>query len=192
MNTDSNNKTSPTADLGSYRVTDYSPGAGPLRRVIWYLVNILIFMNPLLPFYGLKRSLLRIFGASIGEGVVIKPRVNIKHPWRLTIGAHSWIGEGTWIDNLADVHIGNNVCISQDAYLLTGNHDYKSKRFTLITQPIQVEDGAWVGARAVVCPGVTVRRNAVVSVGGILTSDAGPDTIYAGNPAQRVRARVIS
>lgn len=191
MNTDSNNRKNPTVDLSRYQVTGYSVGAGPVRRSLWYITNVIVFINPLFPFYAPKRWLLRLFGASIGSGVVIKPRVNIKHPWRLCIGENSWIGEGAWIDNLADISIGNNVCISQNAYLLTGNHDYKSIAFTLFTRPIQIEDGAWIGARATVCPGTTVGRNAVLTVGSTLTGDAQHDNIYAGNPAQQVRTRTI-
>ena len=126
MNTDSNNKKDPTVDLARYRVSGYSTGAGFLRRGLWYLINVVVFANPLFPFYGPKRLLLRLFGARIQRGVIIKPRVNIKYPWRLTVGENSWIGEGVWIDNLAEVVIGSNACISQGAYLLTGNHDYKS------------------------------------------------------------------
>jgi putative colanic acid biosynthesis acetyltransferase WcaF len=191
MNTDSSNDKNQTVDLERYRVTGYSPGAGILRRGLWYLVNALVYANPLFPFYGVKRLTLRLFGARIGPGVVIKPRTHIKHPWRLRIGEHSWIGENVWIDNLVEVEIGSNVCISQGAYLLTGNHDYKSTAFTLITKPIRIEDGAWVGARGVVCPGVTMGRNAVLTVGSVLTRDAESNGIYAGNPAQRVRARFL-
>lgn len=178
-----------SVDLAAYRVTGYSPGAGISRRVLWHLVKPLVFTNSLVPFYWIKRLLLRMFGARIGESVVIKPRVNIKHPWRLSIGDHSWIGEGVWIDNLVEVEIGSNACVSQEAFLLTGNHDYKSARFTLIAKPIRVEDGAWMGARSVVCPGVTVGRNAVLTVACVLTQDADANGIYAGNPGKKVRTR---
>ena len=56
---------------------------------------------------------MRLFGASVGKGVIINPRVNIKYPWKLVIGSNVWIGEKVWIDNLADVTIGDNVCLSQ-------------------------------------------------------------------------------
>jgi len=181
----------PTPDLARYRVTGYDPGAGPLRRVLWYLINAAVFASPLVPLSAPKRFLLRAFGARVGAGVVLKPGVSIKHPWRLRIGAHSWIGEHVWIDNLVQVTIGANACLSQGAFVLTGNHDYTSPTFELLTRPVHIEDGAWIAARAIVCPGVTVGRNAVVTVGGVLTRDAEPDGLYAGNPAQRVRTRHI-
>jgi putative colanic acid biosynthesis acetyltransferase WcaF len=132
-----------------------------------------------------------MFGAKIGTGVVIKPGVNIKYPWFLEMGDHCWIGEEVWIDNLALVSIGNNVCLSQGAYLLTGSHDYKKRSFDLITKPIVLEDGVWIGAKATVCPGITCHAHSVLAVGSIATSDLEPYSIYQGNPAIKKRERVI-
>ena len=191
MNTELDKKTL-TPDLSQYETRGYTVGAGLWRRLLWYIFNVLVFMNPLIPFYGLKRTLLRLFGASIGAGVIIKPRVNIKYPWRLAIGNNSWIGEGVWIDNLSNVIIGNNACISQDVLLLTGNHNYKDPSFSLITKPINICDGAWVGARSVICPGVTLGKNAVATVGSVVSKDSDENGIYSGNPAQKVRIRTIT
>jgi putative colanic acid biosynthesis acetyltransferase WcaF len=178
-------------DLARYDNRGYHPGAGLPRRVLWYLVNALLFQSWFHLGSGFKCRLLRLFGARIGRGVVIKPRVNVKYPWHLEIGDHVWIGEGTWLDSLGKIVIGSNVCISQGAYLLTGNHDYSDPSFGLIVKPIIIEDGAWVGAKAVVCPGVRIGRQAVVTVGSVLTGDAEPDGIYQGNPATRQGTRKI-
>jgi len=191
MNTKSNRKTNKTPDLSCYKVTGYSPGATTIKRAIWYFINILFFINPLFPLYRPKRLLLRLFGADIACGVIIKPRVNIKYPWKLSVGKNSWIGEGVWIDNLAEVTIGDNACISQDAYLLTGNHNYKDVAFTLITKSIHIGNGVWVGARTTVCPGIHMGVNSVLTVGSILTSDAAENGIYTGNPAKWVRNRIL-
>ncbi len=190
MNTGSGNAT-PTPDLAAYRAAGYHPGAGPIRRVLWYVVNALVFASAWLPLYAPKRRLLALFGARVGAGVVIKPRVRIKHPWRLALGAHAWLGEGVWIDNLVQVDIGANACLSQGALVLTGNHDYTARGFDLITGAVRIEEGAWVGARALVCPGVTLGRNSVLTAGSVLTRTAAPDGIYAGHPALRLRDRVI-
>ena len=98
-----------------------------------------------------------MFGAKIGEGVIIKPKVSVKYPWKLEIGANTWIGENVWIDNLDVVKIGSNCCLSQGALLLSGNHNYKKKSFDLLVRPITLEDGAWVGARAIVVQGVVMK-----------------------------------
>ena len=178
-------------NLGQYDNRGYTPGAGLLRRTLWYCVNAIVFHTWLIPVSVLKKRLLVAFGANIGTGFVIKPRVNIKYPWHLTVADHVWLGEGVWIDNLAPVSLGSNVCLSQDAYLLTGNHDYKDEAFGLVVAEIAIESGVWIAARSVVCPGVRVGEHAIVAVGSVLVKDAEPFGIYQGNPAKLVRKRVV-
>lgn len=171
--------------------TTISIGASRLKQMSWYWVNILFFKNPFSVFSGVKVSLLRIFGARIGSGLLIKPSVNIKYPWKLAIGDHCWIGEHVWIDNLADITLQNNVCLSQGAMLLTGNHDYRKETFDLILKEIVLEDGVWIGAQALVCPGVTCFSHAVLSAKSVATKNLMAYTIYQGNPAVAVKERVI-
>lgn len=178
-------------DLKNFSNSGYKPGSA-LKRGCWYLVNSLFFKSYVFPFYSLKRFLLKSFGARIGAGLIIKPGVNIKYPWFLSIGDHVWIGEAVWIDNLAQVNIGNNVCLSQGAFLLTGNHNYSLSSFDLITHPINLEDGVWIGAKAIVCPGVTCGSHAVLAVGSVATQNLESFGIYQGNPAQKLKDRKIS
>lgn len=166
-------------------------GASKLKQFLWYFVNAFFLTNILNPFSGLKCFLLRCFGAKVGKGVVIKPGVNIKYPWKLYIGNFSWIGEKVWIDNLANVTIGENVCISQEAMLLTGNHNFKKTSFDLMIGGIVIEDGVWIGAKAVVCSGLVVRDHSILTVGSVLTKDTDAYVIYQGNPAEQIRMRVI-
>jgi putative colanic acid biosynthesis acetyltransferase WcaF len=147
--------------------------------------------SPLVPFSGTRRLLLKLFGARIGEGVVVKPGVRVKYPWLLDVGPNSWLGEDAWFDNLARISIGSNVCISQGAYLCTGNHDWTDPAFGLIVRPITIEDSAWIGAKAVLCPGAVVSRCAVVAAGSIVVGRLEAHTVYAGNPAVAIRKRII-
>ena len=179
-------------DLVRYDNSWYNPGGGTLKRILWYFINALFFIDPLNPSSGIKVCLLRLFGAKIGRGVVIKPSVNIKYPWNLSIGNYTWIGENVWIDNLSQVTIGSNVCISQGAMLVCGNHNYKRPTFDLIVKPITIEDGAWVGAQSTVCPGVTMHSHSVLAVGSIASKDLAPFSVYRGNPAVKVADRIIS
>lgn len=127
----------------------------------------------------------------MGVGLVIKPNVNIKYPWKLSIGNHVWIGEKVWIDNLDHVTIGDNCCISQGAMLLCGSHDYRKEAFDLIVKPIVLEDGVWIGAKAVVCQGVVCKSHSLLSVGSVASTSLLPYSIYRGIPAVKVRERIV-
>ncbi len=176
-------------DLSKFNNSWYKPGTTSFKQALWYVVNAFFFRSTLFPFSGFKVFLLKLFDARIGKGVNIKPSVNIKYPWRLKIGDFSWIGENVWIDNLGEVSIGNNVCISQGAFILCGNHNYKKSTFDLIVGTIAVEDGVWIGAKSIVCPGVTCKSHAVLTTGSVATSNLDAFGIYQGNPATLVRQR---
>ena len=162
-----------------------------IKKVLWYFVSTLFFTNRLFPLSFLKVFLLRLFGAKIGEGIFIKPQVNIKYPWKLSIGNYTWIGEGVFIDNLAKVEIGDNCCISQGAMLLTGNHNYKKTSFDLITKSIALKEGVWIGARAIVCPGVICGSHSVLTLGSVAVKNMEPYSIYQGDPAIFTKKRII-
>lgn len=178
-----------TTDLSKFNNDWYKPGS-PLKRTLWYVVNILFILPSWNISSGFKIFWLRLFGAKIGKGVIIKPRVNIKYPWKLRIGNYCWIGEKVWIDNLAQVTLEDNVCISQGAFLECGNHNYKTSTFDLIVQPITLREGSWVGAKANVAPGVTINSHAILSMGSTATKDLDPYGIYTGNPAIFIRDRI--
>jgi putative colanic acid biosynthesis acetyltransferase WcaF len=101
------------------------------------------------------------------------------------------LGEECWLLNLERIVIGNNVCISQRAFLCTGSHNYKLPTFDLIVKTITVEDGAWLGAGCWVGPGVTLGSHAVLTAGSVATKKLEPWGIYQGNPAVLVKQRVM-
>ncbi len=157
---------------------------------LWLICQAL-FVSSRLVGVGHRSLLLRRFGASIGTGVYLRPGMRVKFPWRLQIGDHSWVGEDVWIDNLAPVVIGNHCCLSQGVYLCTGSHDWQASKFDLVTAPITLCDQAWLGAKSVVGPGVTVGEGAVLALGSVATGDLKPWWIYRGNPAVPVKERKI-
>ncbi len=177
--------------LADFNGDVFDKGAGKLKIKLWYFVNAFFVRPSINPFMKPKIALLRLFGAKIGRGLIIKNNVVIKSPWNLSIGDDCWLGEGCWIDNLDKVQIGNNVCISQGALLLTGNHDYTVSSMPYRNAPIVIEDGAWIGAKTVVCPGVTVHSDAILTVGSVATKDLAEGGVYQGNPAVLVRDRKI-
>jgi putative colanic acid biosynthesis acetyltransferase WcaF len=178
--------------LSSYSVRNFDRGAGKCRKVLWLLVSLVLFRLCPASLSVLKCTILRTFGARIGCNVTIKPRVNITFPWKLTIGDHVWLGEECWLLNLERIVIGNDVCISQRAFLCTGSHNYKTTTFDLIVRPITVEDGSWIAAGAWVGPGVTVGTHAVLTAGSVSNQNLEPYAIYRGNPAVLIKPRVIS
>ena len=158
-------------------------------EAVWYLLKCACFLSPL-PFPSrLKCALLRAFGARVGRGVVLKPRINIHFPWKLSIGDHVWIGEEVFILNLEPVTIGAHCCISQRAFICTGNHDYRRPDMAYRSQPIVIEDGAWVGAQVFVSPGVTIGTDAVVAAGSVVTRSLPAEMVCSGNPCVPVKPR---
>lgn len=164
-------------------------GRGRPVEIAWYLIKCLFFLSPLPWPRRLKCFLLRRFGAKVGNGVVIKPRVNIHLPWKLVIGDHSWIGEEAMILNFEPVVIGNHACLSQRAFLCTGNHDYRDSCFGYRNAPIFIGAGAWLGAQTFVCPGTTVGVDSVATAGSVVTHNLPAGMICSGNPCAPKKPR---
>jgi putative colanic acid biosynthesis acetyltransferase WcaF len=175
--------------LDNYSLGNYTPGAPYWKQLLWYFLGSPMLESYWLPISIIKVWVLRKFGASIGQGVRIKSGVRVKFPWRLTVGDFVWIGEDTWIDNLAPVVIDNHVCLSQGVYLCTGNHDWNHPDFKLIPAPIHIQQSSWIAAKSVIGPGVTVGQGAVLTLGGVTGKSLEPMIIYAGNPAQPIKKR---
>ncbi|HET9577665.1 MAG TPA: WcaF family extracellular polysaccharide biosynthesis acetyltransferase [Burkholderiaceae bacterium] len=155
-------------NLAHYSADKFERGRPSVVELLWLITATIAFARAV-PFNFLRVAALRVFGASLGRAVVVKPGVRVKFPWRLRVGDHSWIGEDAWIDNLDDVVIGSNTCISQGAYLCTGNHDWKAETFDLMTAPITVGDGVWIAAKAMIAPGVVIGNDSIVTLGCVLT-----------------------
>jgi putative colanic acid biosynthesis acetyltransferase WcaF len=180
-----------SVDLSIYTVGRFDRGASKFREAIWLLVSLFLFRLCPFSLSALKCAVLRAFGAKIGRGVVIKPQVKITFPWKLEVGNYVWLGEECWLLNLDRIVIGSNVCISQRAFLCTGNHNHRLPTFDLIVKPITIEDGAWLGAGSWVGPGIKIGSHSVLTASSVMTGDMEPWGIYQGNPAQFVKRRNI-
>ena len=142
--------------LDQFSSHGFDRGAPRWKEALWWLTRSLLFA-PWFPVpSALKVSALRLFGARLGRGVVIRSRVNITFPWRFECGDHVWIGDEVLILSLAPVKLGSHVCVSQRAFLCTGSHAFDSPSFDLITRPIEIGDGSWIGASAFVGPGAVL------------------------------------
>jgi putative colanic acid biosynthesis acetyltransferase WcaF len=118
--------------------------------------------------------------------------VNIKCPWKLTIGEYSWVGEGVWIDNLSEIAIGSHVVLSQGSVLITGSHDHRKTTFDFLSAPVLLEDGVWICAGAVVLGGAICRSHSILTAGSVMGAEMQAYTIYTGVPAAAVKTRVIT
>nr|WP_082697006.1 acetyltransferase [Kocuria polaris] len=128
---------------------------------LWSAAELVFVTNPWQISSSLRARVLRMFGARIGEGVLIRPRTRVRFPWKLSIGDRAWIGEGVWIHNQDQVTIGDDAVVSQDTFITTGSHAHRTD-MGLITSPVIIDNGAWITSRCVVTGGVTVGRSALV------------------------------
>lgn len=164
-------------------------GVSKMKEILWYLTKLVFFLSALPYPSAFKVWILRHFGAKVGKGVVIKPRVNIHFPWKLKIGDNVWIGEEAFLLNFELFILGANVCISQRAFLCGGNHDYNNPAMPYRNGAIILEDGCWVGAGCFIGPNVVIGSDTVISAASVVTKSLPENGIYRGNPIQFVKNR---
>lgn len=102
------------------------------------------------------------------------------------------LGEKANAYSLGKIDIHKGATIAQEAYLCTGTHDFEASSFQLITKKITIGKNVFVGARAMILPGVTVHTNAVVGAMALVSKDVNENEIVAGNPAKKIGMRVYS
>jgi putative colanic acid biosynthesis acetyltransferase WcaF len=159
-----------TRDLSGFTGAGYDIGRSRLIQALWLSVSGSVFMRWWCP-ARIRVAILRAFGAQVGANVLIRHRVRIHWPWKLSVGDNTWIGEGAWLLNLEPITLGTNVVVSQEVFLCAGSHDRKSATFEFDNAPITVADGVWLAARSVVLRGVTVGQGATVGACSLVTCD---------------------
>jgi putative colanic acid biosynthesis acetyltransferase WcaF len=160
------------------------------RRALWNLTWRLLAKPTPRVLHTWRLSLAKLFGARIGPAAHIYPGAKIWAPWNLVMGARSCLADGVACYNVAPIHIGEDVVISQHAYLCTATHDYNDRAFPLVVAPIVIEPYAWVAAGAFLSPGITVERGAVVGARSVVTASVPAWSVVAGNPAKFIKFRV--
>jgi len=156
---------------------------------LWWLVQSTLFaMSPQF-MYGWRVMLLRLFGAKVGEGVIIRPSVRVTYPWKVKIGNHVWIGDLAELYSLGEIDIGDDVVISQKSYLCAATHDYTKTSFDMMDKKITIEDQVWLATDVFIAPGVTIGRGALIGARSSVFSDMPEDMICVGSPAKPVKRR---
>lgn len=161
--------------LSAFSGAGYDKGRPRFVQALWVLASSAIFERIWCP-TAVRVTLLRLFGAEVGQNVLIRHGVRIHWPWKLKIGNEVWIGVDAWLLNLEQITIGSNVCISQGALLCTGSHDTNSASFEFDNAPIDIGDEVWVAARATVLRGVRVGERSVIGATSLISKNVAPDS----------------
>lgn len=176
-------------DLSGFSVPKGFRGGSAIKVQLWWAVQATLFAWSPQIAYRWRAFLLRLFGARIGKGVIIRPSVKITYPWKLTLGDDAWVGDDAVLYTLGDIVIGANTVISQKCYLCTGSHDYLSAHFDIHATPIVIGEKCWLATDVFVAPGVTIGDATVVGARSSVFSALPADSICRGNPAKAVRPR---
>lgn len=161
----------------------------PLAIVLlWNICELIFVTNPWQISSSIRVRALRLFGATIGSGVIFRPRTRVTFPWKLTIGSDCWIGDGVWFHNQAQITVEDNAVISQETFLTTGSHAHR-RDMALITRPISIRSGAWITSRCVVLGGSEIGRSALIRPLSVVQGSLHPGTIYGGNPLLEIGPR---
>lgn len=177
--------------MDQFRVPPGFRGRSAAYTQLWWIVQSTLFgMSPQV-FYGWRRWLLRLFGANIGKGVILRPSLRVTYPWKLKVGDFCHIGDEVVLYTLGEIEIGDCVVISQRSYICTGSHDYTSRTFDIFAKKINIASEAWVATDVFVAPGVTIGNGAVVGARSSVFDDVPPGAIYVGTPARFVGNRVM-
>ncbi|HHP7232178.1 MAG TPA: hormogonium polysaccharide biosynthesis acetyltransferase HpsU [Xenococcaceae cyanobacterium] len=152
----------PLVDLRQYDQSNFARGKPNWFIILWWLVQAIAFPLSLHNFNRFRCWLLRLFGAKVGQGVVIRPTARFTYPWKITIGDYSWIGDDVVLYSIDQIEIGSHCVISQKSYLCTGSHDIQDRAFSLVTAPIKIGNGAWIATDCFIAPGVNIGSNAVI------------------------------
>ncbi|MEE8479039.1 MAG: putative colanic acid biosynthesis acetyltransferase [Candidatus Neomarinimicrobiota bacterium] len=176
-------------NLKTFKIPKGFRGRSKFLVQFWWIIQSTLFRLSPQIMYGWRRLLLRLFGAEIGENVLIRPTVKILYPWRLTIKDFSWIGDEVILYNMANIDIGKNCVISHKSYLCTGTHDHTKPSFDIFAKPIYIKDEAWIASDVFIAPGITIGYGTVVGIRSTVNKDLPPKMICFGNPAKPIKPR---
>lgn len=179
-------------DLSKFSVPAGFRGRPGWYVQLWWFVQAVLFRPSPQVAYGWRRMLLRLFGATIGEGAIIRPTVRVTYPWKVSIGAHAWVGDDVTLYSLGEIEIGAHSVVSQKSYLCAGDHDYEAVDFTIRGRAIRIGSQVWVASDVFVAPGVTIADGVVVGARSTVLRSLESGFVYAGNPARAVKRRAPS
>lgn len=158
---------------------------------IWWMTDFFLFKLSPQILYGWRRFLLRLFGAKIGKGVIIRPSVTVTYPWKVKIGDYSWIGDNVVLYSLGEIEIGSNVVVSQKSYLCAASHEYSKVNFPIFSHKIIIEDECWLATDVFVAPGTVVGKGTVVGARSSVFQSLPGGKVCVGSPAKPIKDRIV-
>lgn len=156
---------------------------------LWWLIQATFFRWSPQFMYGWRAMLLRIFGAKVGIGVIIRPTVSITYPWKVEIGDYAWIGDQAVLYSLGEIKIGAHSVVSQRSYLCAGDHDYAKTDFPIRGARIVIGEEVWVAADVFIAPGVTIGNGAVIGARSSVFEDMPHEMVCLGYPCKPIKPR---
>jgi putative colanic acid biosynthesis acetyltransferase WcaF len=167
-------------------------GRSAMLVQFWWIVQALIVKPLPQILYPVRRMLLRAFGAKIGSGVRIRPGVEVTYPWKVSIGANSWIGDDVTLYSLGPISIGANSVISQNAYICAADHDYAYVTFPIRERPVSIGEQVWIASDVWIGPGVRIADGVVVGARSTVTKDLPAGMVCLGSPCKPLKPRVMT
>jgi len=177
-------------NLKDFKIPIDFRGKSKIVVQLWWIVEKTLFAWSPQFFYGWRRFLLRLFGAKIGKGVLIRPTAKFTYPWKVCIGDYTWIGEDCILYSLGNITIGKHVAVAHGVYFNTGSHDYQKTSFDIASNSLVIEDECWITNDVYIGPGVTIRKGAVIGARSSVYKDIPEGKICFGNPARPVKNRI--
>ena len=174
------------------KYSDTIPRKVKVGRLVWLMVWTLC--SRWMPYFignKWRVCLLSIFGLRHSRHISVYPSAKVWAPWNVEMGSYVAIDDNVNLYSASKITIGTKVAISREAFICTASHDITKPNRPLVTAPITICDGVWIGARAIILPGVTIGEGAVVAAGAVVTKDVEPFTVVAGNPAKFIKKRVF-
>jgi acetyltransferase-like isoleucine patch superfamily enzyme len=149
---------------------------------------------PGIPGFAIRTAAYKLLFRRLSGMAWIQPGVRFVESNRLTVGTHFGVNSGTYINVIGTIHIGNYVLIGSNVTISSGQHSIDGRVPPVFSRPtipkaIVIEDDVWIGAGAVIMPGITLRRGTVVGASAVVTKDTDEYAVVAGAPARKIRTR---
>lgn len=177
-------------ELDKFRLPAGFRGRSAVVVQLWWIVQATLFACSPQFMFGWRRWLLKLFGAKVGKGVLIRPSVKVTYPWKVSIGNHAWIGDDVVLYSLGEIGIGDHAVVSQRSYLCAASHDYTQPDFAIFAKEIRIGAQAWLATDVFIAPGITIGDGCVVGARSSVFHDLPPMMICVGSPAKPLKSRI--